>query len=491
MDILTLIRSYVEGLLDAEDRFIEHLDSFPELEETVVRLTNQMAAGFLSAVLTTADALICDSGIRRKEYTVQRKRRRTLISSVGDVTFTHTLYKDQKGQIRCLLDDQIRLPDRERFTTLAEAKVLSEAEVHSYQHAADSVRTGAQTITKTTVMNKIHAIEKDLPEAGPVPRPEEKKRVEYLYLFPMCFEEFLMALGEETALGFYRQTPVPSLAHDKLSRLFRLYSFIGGMPEAVSRYVETRDLSQLSPVYSSLLTAYKDDVSKYASTTHEGDVIRHVIETAPKESGNRITFEKFGNSGYRSVDVGNSMRKLERAMLLYLRYPVKQYELPIYPDKKLRPRLQVLDSGLINYSLGIQALYFQDIKLSDVYRGTLAEQMVWQELLCQSSRELNVPTFWVKEKKQSNAEIDFMISWQGHMLPTEVKSGKDGTLRSLHQFIDNGGEPFAIRLYDQQYSLLETQTPEKDGVPGHPYRLLNLPLYCAGKIPAYLELLYK
>ena len=182
MDILTLIRSYVEGLLDAEDRFIEHLDSFPELEETVVRLTNQMAAGFLSAVLTTADALICDSGIRRKEYTVQRKRRRTLISSVGDVTFTHTLYKDQKGQIRCLLDDQIRLPDRERFTTLAEAKVLSEAEVHSYQHAADSVRTGAQTITKTTVMNKIHAIEKDLPEAGPVPRPEEKKRVEYLYL---------------------------------------------------------------------------------------------------------------------------------------------------------------------------------------------------------------------------------------------------------------------------------------------------------------------
>ena len=120
MDILTLIRSYVEGLLDAEDRFIEHLDSFPELEETVVRLTNQMAAGFLSAVLTTADALICDSGIRRKEYTVQRKRRRTLISSVGDVTFTQTLYKDQKGQIRCLLDDQIRLPDRERFTTLAE-----------------------------------------------------------------------------------------------------------------------------------------------------------------------------------------------------------------------------------------------------------------------------------------------------------------------------------------------------------------------------------
>ena len=316
-------------------------------------------------------------------------------------------------------------------------------------------------------------------------------RVEYLYLFPMSFEEFLRAMGENAALSYYQQTPIPTLAHDKLTQLFRLYSFIGGMPEAVSRYVETRDLSMLSPVYSNLLTAYKDDVSKYASSTHEGDVIRHVIETAPKESGNRITFEKFGNSGYRSMDVGNSMRKLERAMLLYLRYPVTQYELPIYPDKKLHPRLQVLDSGLINYNLGIHALYFQDIQLSDVYRGILAEQMVWQELLCHSRRELNVPTFWVREKKQSNAEIDFVLSWHGRLLPIEVKSGKDGTLKSLHQFIDNSTETLAIRLYNQTYSVIDTKTPPSGDRPGKQYQLLNLPLYCAGKITDYLELQYK
>jgi len=182
MDILTLIRSYVEGLLDAEDRFIDHLDTFPELEKTVVELTNRMAAGFLGTVLTTADTLICESGVRKKEYIIQRRRTRTLISSVGDVTFMHTLYKDKNGQTKCLLDEQIRLPARERFTTLAEAKVLSEAEVHSYQHAADSIRTGTQTITKTTVMNKIHEIEKELPEVEPAPDPEEKKQVEYLYL---------------------------------------------------------------------------------------------------------------------------------------------------------------------------------------------------------------------------------------------------------------------------------------------------------------------
>ena len=307
-------------------------------------------------------------------------------------------------------------------------------------------------------------------------------RVEYLYLFPMTFEEFLSALGEDAALEFYHQIPVPNLAHDKLSKLFRLYSFIGGMPEAVSRYVETRDLSQISTVYANLLTAYKDDVSKYASSAHEGDVIRHVIETAPKESGNRIAFEKFGNSGYRSLDVGNSMRKLERAMLLYLRYPITQTELPLYPDKKLRPRLQVLDSGLINYSLGIQAMYFQETQLTDIYRGTLAEQMVWQELVAQNRNELIIPTFWVREKKQSNAEVDFIYPWQGRLIPVEVKSGKDGTLRSLHQFLINSPEKIAVRLYDQKYSTIETATIASEDRPAKPYTLLNLPLYCAGKI---------
>lgn len=72
-----------------------------------------MAADFIGLILTDADRMIRDSGIRKGSYTVQRSRQRTLISSVGDITFTHTLYKDQSGKLRCLLDELIRLPDRE------------------------------------------------------------------------------------------------------------------------------------------------------------------------------------------------------------------------------------------------------------------------------------------------------------------------------------------------------------------------------------------
>ena len=160
MDIITLIKALVSGLVDAEEDFLKHLDTF--------------------SMFSNADSLIRESGIRKRNYTVQRSRQRTLISSVGDVTFTHTLYKDQEGKTRCLLDELIRLPDRERFTPVAEAKVLNEAEVHSYRHAAESIQTKGQTITKTTVMNKVHSIEKEIPE---MEEPAmEKKLCEYLYI---------------------------------------------------------------------------------------------------------------------------------------------------------------------------------------------------------------------------------------------------------------------------------------------------------------------
>ena len=176
----TLIKALVSGLLDAEEEFLKHLDTFSMFEESVRGLTNQMAADFIGLTLSNADSLIRESGRRKESYTVQRSRKRTLISSVGDITFTHTLYKDQEGRCRCLLDELIRLPDRERFTPSAEAKVLNEAEVHSYQHAAEAIKINGQTITKTTVMNKVHSIEKELPEMKEPPK--KKKACEYLYI---------------------------------------------------------------------------------------------------------------------------------------------------------------------------------------------------------------------------------------------------------------------------------------------------------------------
>ena len=156
-----------------------------------------------------------------------------------------------------------------------------------------------------------------------------------------------------------------------------------------------------------MLTAYKDDATKYAKNENEANIIRHIIETAATETGNRIVFEKFGKSSFRSKDVGEAMKKLERTMLLYMRYPVTSGDLPLIPDMKLRPRLQFLDAGLQNYALGMTSAYFTEETWSDSYRGMLAEQVAGQELLAQKNGTIQKPNFWVREKKQSNAEVDF------------------------------------------------------------------------------------
>ena len=307
-------------------------------------------------------------------------------------------------------------------------------------------------------------------------------RVEYRYMFPLCFEEFLDAMEETQALEYYRQTPPPAFAHKKLSGLFRLYTFVGGMPEALARYKETGDFLEVAAVYENLFSAFKDDVTKYAKNTGETNIIRHVIETSPAETGKRITFEKFGNSGYKSKEVGNVLRTLERAMILYLRYPVTEFSLPFMPDLKLKPHLQFLDSGLLNHALGIMGFYFKEDSLSDVYSGKLAEQIVGQELLSRTSRKLEKPLFWVREKKQSNAEVDFLVVKNTDVLPLEVKSGKTGTLRSLHSYIENSGVNLAVRLYDGEYSVEQAVTPTQR----KPFTLVNLPLYLAARVGDFI-----
>lgn len=180
--IIALLIKYAEGLFKAEDTFFEDLGTFTEFEGEIYRLSKEMSSGFISAVLSEADDLIRKNGKRIGRYIVQRQEDRTLISIVGDVIFKHTLYRSKEsGKYRYLLDDLIKLPNRERFTVLAEARLLSEAEAHSYQHAAESLTTNDEAITKTTVMNKIHGIREEMPKET-APAEFDRKAVKYLYI---------------------------------------------------------------------------------------------------------------------------------------------------------------------------------------------------------------------------------------------------------------------------------------------------------------------
>jgi predicted AAA+ superfamily ATPase len=307
-------------------------------------------------------------------------------------------------------------------------------------------------------------------------------RVAHLFMHPLSFREFLVATDADPMIEKFDTIPLPGYAHTELLRQFHTYALIGGMPEVVAEYAVKRDIMALKPVYDSLLTSYLDDVSKYARGTTMTAILRHCIETAPFVAGQRITFAGFGQSSYRSREVGEALLTLQRAMLIYLMYPTVGVEIPIMPDLKKSPRLQFLDTGLMNYFAGLQDEFFRHDDLHAIYKGMLAEHIVGQELLCLETNTRKKQCFWVRDKTQSQAEVDFVIQHRGYVIPVEVKSGTAGKLRSLHEFVDRCPHGFAVRLYAGSLDLHPARTPA-----GKPYHLLNVPYFLASKIHEYVD----
>ena len=305
-------------------------------------------------------------------------------------------------------------------------------------------------------------------------------RVEFRKMHPVNFEEFLGAMNENQALELYHQVPLPAFAHSKLLQLFHTYTLIGGMPEVVGKYAERRDITSLSNIYNSLIATYLDDVEKYAKNANQVQMVRHAIRSSFYEAGTRIKYQGFGASSYNSREMSEVLRMLEKTMLINLVFPTTQTSAPFMPDVKKSPKLQALDTGLVNYFSGLQRELFGTQDLNSHYQGKIAEHIVGQELLASNHNILNSLRFWVKDKNQSCAEVDFLYDFDGQMIPVEVKSGKSGKLRSLLQFLDMSNIPVAVRFYAGNFQAEEHKT-----LTGKPFKLINIPYFLTGKLKEY------
>lgn len=307
-------------------------------------------------------------------------------------------------------------------------------------------------------------------------------RVTYLFLYPMTFHEYLAGLDKTQAIEAMQENTIPPYAHDELLKLFYNYTLMGGMPEIIADYHEHQDLIRLNTLYRDLITTYQDDVEKYAKPESLRIILRHCISRAPFEIAKRIKFEGFGSSNYGSKEIKSALFLLEKAMIIKLIYPTTSLELPMIPNFNRSPRLQFLDTGLVNAIVGLQINFIENIALNNIYQGRIAEHIVAQELIATGLLANENFNFWIREKKQSSAEVDFVIAHQGQLIPIEVKSGKTGKLKSLHQFIDQAPHNIAIRIYSGPLQIETQKTPM-----GKTYILINLPFYLTSQIHRYLE----
>lgn len=306
-------------------------------------------------------------------------------------------------------------------------------------------------------------------------------RVEYLAIRPCSFLEFLEANNETSAIELINEAKFPQYAHPKLMSLFHQFTIIGGMPEIIQNYANNKDVVALKPIYQTLIAGYVDDVEKYATNHAMIQHIRLILKAGFSYAGEKLKFEKFANSDYRSREMAEAFRTLEKTMLLEMVYPTSSREIPLLSNYKKTPRLQWLDTGLVNFAAGVQKEIFMDKNVHSAWKGKIAEHIVGQELMAYNSDVLYKRIFWAREEKNSKAELDYLYQNEQYIIPIEVKSGEKGTLKSLHLFMQDAPHNIALRISSLPFSkdkiVLENKT----------YTLINLPFYGISQIEKVLN----
>ena len=312
-------------------------------------------------------------------------------------------------------------------------------------------------------------------------------RVEYAYMYPLNFKEFLQSLNETKLIGvienFSFDNPFSIPIHNKIKEYLRLYFFVGGMPEAVDTYNNTHDLLEVQKIHSNIITSLQHHFAKYGSRKQQ-DYLRDCLHYSANNIGKKVKYVNI-NRNVQSSHLQLALQKLEMSRIVHLIKKTKSTNIPItqYVDPyTFKPVF--LDIALANHLAQIKLIDID--KLITDYEGALAEQFVGQELIASSPFYTEIkPFYWAREAKNSNAEIDYLIQKGNKIYPVEVKAGKTGTLKSMQVFLAEKNKKTGIRFnldtpnYAKSLSAsvrIKKETKELN------YNLISLPLYFAGWI---------
>lgn len=299
------------------------------------------------------------------------------------------------------------------------------------------------------------------------------------HVAPLSFDEFLQASGDHALQEAFLEVPIPRFAWEKLLRKFHLYSLIGGMPEVVESWFEHETLTYLAPLYETALEKMNRMIrmqSPSAATT-----LRAIdtLQNAFLYAGTRIIFRNFGNTGAGSREIIKAMQILEKVWALNLVWPVTSVVINHTAGEKKSPRIHLLDTGLVTFFSGIQQALFRVEDMTSLFEGQIARQVAGQEMVPPGTPPKF--SFWVRNKSQSTAEVDFTLPFHDLSIPVVVRTGQPGRLRGLHRFLDEAPHPYAVRLSSEPVSVGQHTT-----LGGKKYFLLNLPYFHASRIREHL-----
>jgi len=319
-------------------------------------------------------------------------------------------------------------------------------------------------------------------------------RIQYLHMGPMTFTEFLDAIEEKKLSSFILDYEpgqiIGEIVHKRLLDLLRSYYYVGGMPEAVAVFADTKSYKKVSQVHNSIIETYREDLPKYAGSRNLNRML-NVFNFVARNVGKKIKYSNISAQDQSST-IKKDIELLSMARIIGKVTHSNCSGLPLQAAINEKAYKAIfLDVGLMNAICGLDwrvVSQMNDIKL--INEGSIAEQFIGQHLQSLLSdtpnREL---VYWVRQGKSSNAEIDYVVSMAGTIIPIEVKAGATGTLKSLHQFMGNKQAKFGIRFDTSLPSINQINTVINSTKLSKKisYSLITLPLYLIERLNNIVE----
>lgn len=299
-------------------------------------------------------------------------------------------------------------------------------------------------------------------------------RIDFFYLFPLSFEEYLLARQREDLAEAIDHAdvgrPIPKAVHDLLLEEVGIYTLIGGMPEVVGAYVQTKDIDECAKIQQRLIGTFREDFYKYAARA-KVENLRRVFEGIPRLLGQKFKYARI-DPEMRPRETAPALQLLVEAGLVYKTFHTSAHGVPLGSQiRETKFKAFFLDVGLAIKLLGLNyAQLFLERKTLLSNRGAIAEQFVAQELLAHTPQNDQPQLYyWHREAKSSTAEVDFILAKGDLIIPIEVKSALGSKTKSLNLFVRERKEiAYALKFSMENFSQKE--------------RLKTIPFYAVGKI---------
>ncbi|MCK4401256.1 ATP-binding protein [bacterium] len=282
-------------------------------------------------------------------------------------------------------------------------------------------------------------------------------RIESLCMYPLSFDEFLLALNKEQILKIKRSNlfgKLDPIFHNELLDLVKFFLIIGGMPEVVDTYLKKPDIGLCFKKINDLITSFQDDFRKY-KTKMSSMQIKEVFNSVALQAGCKFKYSNI-DSHAAHIPLKEALEILVQAGLAYKVHHSSAQGIPLGGQIKVNKfKVILFDSGIHLQMLGLdlqEILVSQNIDL--INKGSLAEVFVGNELIKYLSQTQKKDIYyWHRESRASNAEVDYVIQKGMDIIPVEVKSGVSGKMQSLRLFLAERKVKKGVRLSLDKFSI--------------------------------------